>query len=362
MKNCYYIAEIFLPNKSAYSTHVIKMCNELSLKFSSTELLLFNINKNISFRTLKKNYILRGKKSFLMRNIFQNQNKINFLKRIIFGFKVATYLKDKKKSFIITRSLISSFFLSLFKISHSTEIHNEIRGLTKFLLINLNFINSQYVEKVIFISSKLSTKFKVKKKIILHDAVDITNFKKPKYKKNLKNVGYLGSFYKGRGIELIIEVAKKNLNLNFYLIGKDKNFIFDKKLTSNIKVLDHVPYSKVPNLLFNLDILLMPYQKIVQINSKSLNTASYCSPLKMFDYLASGKIIISSNLPGITEILKDKINSLIVESNNVNQWDDAIKTILKNKALSKKISLNAQKTAINNTWEKRANKMILNRK
>ena len=118
----------------------------------------------------------------------------------------------------------------------------------------------------------------------------------------------------------------------------------------------------MPNLLFNLDILLMPYQKIVQINSKSLNTASYCSPLKMFDYLASGKIIISSNLPGITEILKDKINSLIVESNNVNQWDDAIKTILKNKALSKKSSLNAQKTAINNTWEKRANKMILNRK
>ncbi len=360
MGNAYYIAEIFLPNKSAYSTHVVKMCNELSLKFQSTELLLFNTSRNITFKRLKKNYILRGNKSFLIRNIFQNQNRINFIKRIIFAFKVATYLKDKKESFIITRSLISSFFLSLFRISHRAEIHNEIRGLTKFLLISLNFINSQYVKKVIFISSKLSTKFKVKKKIILHDAVDITNFKKPKFKKNLKKVGYLGSFYKGRGIELIIELAKKNQNLNFYLIGKDKNFIFDKKLTSNIKVLNHVPYSKVPNLLLNLDILLMPYQKIVQINSKSINTASYCSPLKMFDYLASGKIIISSNLPGITEILKDKINSLIVESNNVNQWNDAIRNILKNKALSKKICLNAHKTAINNTWEKRANKMILN--
>ena len=42
MRNAYYIAEIFLPNKSAYSTHVIKMCNELALKFSSTELILFN--------------------------------------------------------------------------------------------------------------------------------------------------------------------------------------------------------------------------------------------------------------------------------------------------------------------------------
>jgi len=360
MKDCYYIAEIFLPNKSAYSTHVIKMCNELSLKFSSTELLLFNMNKNLTFKILKKKYILRGNKHFFIKNIFQNQNKINFIKRIIFGLKVVTYLKNKERSFIITRSLMTSFFLSLFKIYHRVEIHNEIIGLTKFLLINLNFLNSQYVKKVIFISSKLSTKFKVKRKIILHDAVDITNFKKPKFRKHLKNVGYLGSFYNGRGIELIIELAKQNLNLNFYLIGKDKNFTFDRKLTSNIKVLNHVPYAKVPNLLFNLDILLMPYQKIVQINSKSLNTALYCSPLKMFDYLASGKIIISSNLPGITEILKDKTNSLIVDSNNVNQWSNAIRKILKNKTLSKRISLNAYKTAIDNTWEKRANKMILN--
>jgi glycosyltransferase involved in cell wall biosynthesis len=360
MKDCYYIAEIFLPNKSAYSTHVIKMCNELSLKFSSTELLLFNMNKNLTFKILKKKYILRGNKHFFIKNIFQNQNKINFIKRIIFGLKVVTYLKNKERSFIITRSLMTSFFLSLFKIYHRVEIHNEIIGLTKFLLINLNFLNSQYVKKVIFISSKLSTKFKVKRKIILHDAVDITNFKKPKFRQHLKNVGYLGSFYNGRGIELIIELAKQNLNLNFYLIGKDKNFTFDRKLTSNIKVLNHVPYAKVPNLLFNLDILLMPYQKIVQINSKSLNTALYCSPLKMFDYLASGKIIISSNLPGITEILKDKTNSLIVDSNNVNQWSNAIRKILKNKTLSKRISLNAYKTAIDNTWEKRANKMILN--
>ena len=360
MKDCYYIAEIFLPNKSAYSTHVIKMCNELSLKFSSTELLLFNMNKNLTFKILKKKYILRGNKHFFIKNIFQNQNKINFIKRIIFGLKVVTYLKNKERSFIITRSLMTSFFLSLFKIYHRVEIHNEIIGLTKFLLINLNFLNSQYVKKVIFISSKLSTKFKVKRKIILHDAVDITNFKKPKFRQHLKNVGYLGSFYNGRGIELIIELAKQNLNLNFYLIGKDKNFTFDRKLTSNIKVLNHVPYAKVPNLLFNLDILLMPYQKIVQINSKSLNTALYCSPLKMFDYLASGKIIISSNLPGITEILKDKTNSLIVDTNNVNQWSNAIRKILKNKTLSKRISLNAYKTAIDNTWEKRANKMILN--
>ena len=285
---------------------------------------------------------------------------MNFLKRIFFAFKVANYLKNKGECFIITRSLITSFFFSLYKIYHKVEIHNEMKGLTKFLLINLNFINSSYVERVIFISSKLSKRFRVKEKLFYMMRLTLIISKKPKLKKNLKSVGYLGSFFKGRGIDLIIELAKQNLDLKFYLIGKDKNFKFDRKFSSNVKVLNHVPYSKVPNLLFNLDILLMPYQKNVQVNSRNLNTALYCSPLKMFDYLASGKIIISSNLPGIREILKDKINSLIVQSNNVNQWNNAIRNILKNKKLSKKICLNAYKTATNNTWEKRVNMMILN--
>ena len=45
---------------------------------------------------------------------------------------------------------------------------------------------------------------------------------------------------------------------------------------------------------------------IDKINANNINTANYCSPLKMFDYLASGRIIISSKLDGICEVLKHK--------------------------------------------------------
>ena len=48
-------------------------------------------------------------------------------------------------------------------------------------------------------------------------------------------------------------------------------------------------------MLSKYDVLLMPYEEKVMVNSKSLNTSKYMSPLKMFDYLAAGKIIISSN-------------------------------------------------------------------
>ncbi len=358
MKKSYYIAEIFLPNKSAYSTHVIKMCNELTNKFSSTELILFHSMKNITYQKLKKDYILTGRKSFKIKNFFSYQKNINFIKRLFFGYRVANYLKNKKKDFVITRSLITSFFLSLHKIYHKVEIHNELNGLTKFLLINLNFLNSNYVEKVIFISYELSKKFSTNKKLILHDAVDIRNFNKIKIKNKFKNVGYVGSFYKGRGIELIIQLARKNLNLNFFLIGQVKKFKSFSKLTPNVKILKHAPYSEIPTILSKLDIVLMPYQKVVQINSDNLNTASYCSPLKMFDYLASGRIILSSNLPGIKEILKNNYNSIIVNNYSVYNWDKSIKRILTNKTLANKLSINAYNTALNNTWQRRLNKII----
>ena len=57
----------------------------------------------------------------------------------------------------------------------------------------------------------------------------------------------------------------------------------------------------------------MPYSNKVSVRSKTLNTADYCSPLKMFDYLAAGKIIMSSKLNGICEVLSHKKNAIIVK-------------------------------------------------
>ena len=98
----------------------------------------------------------------------------------------------------------------------------------------------------------------------------------------------------------------------------------------------------------------MPYANNVSVRSNNLNTADYCSPLKMFDYLASGKIIVSSKLDGICEVLKHKKNSIIVKNYNIRNWIDVFENILKKKYPLKKIQKNAFLTSKNYTWEKRA--------
>jgi glycosyltransferase involved in cell wall biosynthesis len=53
------------------------------------------------------------------------------------------------------------------------------------------------------------------------------------------------------------------------------------------------------------------------------------SPLKLFDYLASGKAIIATNLPVYNHILKDGYNCLLVDPNNYDDWINKIQLLNK---------------------------------
>jgi len=356
-----YIAETSIFNKSAYSQHVIKMCDAFSQNNQNLLLILPNADKKIKFRKIKKEFLLNSKKTFKIKSVLNFKVK-NFISRSYFGFKVSKFLKKNQVDLIITRSFVTSIFLSLFKINHFIELHSELQSITKFIMIDLNFIKSKYILKVILISKALNKIFKISKEkaLILHDGVDINNFKKKKIKKlkKIKSAAYVGSFYKGRGIEIIIGLSKKFKNIKFKLYGQN-NANLNFKSKNNVKFYGHIPYKMVPLTLSNSDILLMPYASVVHVRSKNVNTANYCSPLKMFDYLASGKIIISSKLNGICEVLKHEYNALLAEKYSIESWSKTLNNLLSGKYNISKLSKNSILTAKKYTWNKRV-KIILN--
>ena len=352
-----YIAETSLTNKSAYSQHVVKMSDAFGQLNHDLILYLPQTKENLSYEHLKDKFLLVSKKKFIIRPL-TNFKLTNIFLKLFFLFKVIRNIKIDKPELILTRSFLSSIVLSLFKIKHILEIHSEFQSLTKFLMINLNFINSKYIKKKILISKSLNSIFKFKDKefIVLHDGVDIKNFESIKIRDDIKKVCYTGSFYKGRGIELIVRLAKNFPNLKFELYGQtDDQLKIDLK---NLKIYDYVNYCEIPNILKDSDLLLMPYAKKVSVRSKSLNTADYCSPLKMFDYLASGRIIISSKLSGICEVLKHNENSIIVENYEYKLWEQEINKIIKKEYDTVKLKNNAIETAREYTWVKRASSII----
>ena len=103
-----YIAETSLTNKSAYTHHVLKMCDAFSKK-GEVELILPYIKENTILKSIKKNFLLSIKKKIILKGMLRNKIK-NFLSRICFGYKSAKYINNTNSKIIITRSLISSFF------------------------------------------------------------------------------------------------------------------------------------------------------------------------------------------------------------------------------------------------------------
>ena len=149
----------------------------------------------------------------------------------------------------------------------------------------------------------------------------------------------------------------------FHIFGDinsiDQKNIDIKKITKipNLYLHDFKHYNNIPSILNASKFLLMPYLNDVTVNSKNLEVSNYMSPLKMFDYLASGKIIFASNLKVYNHILKDKYNCFLIEKNNLNAWFISIKKYSNESFFFKHIRKNTIKTASKYTWDKRVEKI-----
>ena len=59
-KNVFYIADFSLPNKSAYSLHVLKICDAFNeINKNKINLLLPHIHKNYSDKKIKNDFLLK---------------------------------------------------------------------------------------------------------------------------------------------------------------------------------------------------------------------------------------------------------------------------------------------------------------
>ena len=84
------------------------------------------------------------------------------------------------------------------------------------------------------------------------------------------------------------------------------------------------------------------------------------SPLKMFDYLAAGKIILASNLNVYSHILKNNYNCYLTEKNEEKYWIELIQKVLK-RSNFKSLEKNAILTAKKYTWNNRVKNFTIHK-
>ena len=208
--------------------------------------------------------------------------------------------------------------------------------------------------------------------IVAHDGVDIERFqnlddaKTAKHKANRDSTrpvaGYAGHLYAGRGIEIILACAKALPDWDFVVAGgtvEDVQTYTDQAThlnLTNIEFWGFIPNSALAAKLAIADVLLMPYQKSVSVSSGALDTAQWMSPLKMFEYMAMGRAIISSDLPVLREVLDGK-NAVLVDAANPTAWAETLHSLRTIEARQPLVEATA-KSVDQYAWCKRATSIM----
>jgi glycosyltransferase involved in cell wall biosynthesis len=79
------------------------------------------------------------------------------------------------------------------------------------------------------------------------------------------------------------------------------------------------------------------------------------SPLKIFEYMASGRAIVASDLPVLREVLNNR-NAVLCEADNVDQWRQAIITLTEDRQLRQRLGAQARRDFDQHySWSRRAN-------
>lgn len=179
-----------------------------------------------------------------------------------------------------------------------------------------------------------------------------------------------GHLYAGRGADLFLALAKSLPQAHFVWVGGRPDDIQRWKQraeSDNVTFTGFIPNRDLPLYQAAADILLMPYSRSIMGSSGSADSAAVASPMKMFEYMAAGRAIVSSDLPVIGEVLNER-NAVLCKPEKVGEpalsqvegWRLEIESLLGDNARRLKLGEQAQQDVQGYTWVARARR-IMNR-
>lgn len=175
-----------------------------------------------------------------------------------------------------------------------------------------------------------------------------------------------GHLYAGRGLDLFLGLAGHFPHANFVWVGGRPEDVdearreADRLSLTNVVFTGFISNRLLPTYQAAADILLMPYGRRIE-GSSGGNSADICSPMKMFDYLACGRAILSSDLPVIHEVLNEG-NARFAEPDDLASWVQALAALLEQPTLRHRLAEQARIDAKSYSWQMRAERALRNMK
>jgi len=174
--------------------------------------------------------------------------------------------------------------------------------------------------------------------------------------------GFTGHIYPGRGADLLFELAVRMPDVHFLWVGGKPDLVryWGDRLAdagaSNVSMTGFVENSRLPLYQAAADVLLMPYGRSISASSGQ-DIAEVINPMKMFDYMAAGRAILSADLPVIHEVLNEK-NAVFCEPGDVDAWEKILRATLADEPFRLALGAQAQRDVEGYTWTARAERAL----
>jgi glycosyltransferase involved in cell wall biosynthesis len=361
-----------MPIELAHGVQVVQMCQAFAENNCEVELLIprrINPIKESSFSYYSVKRIFSIKKIPCLDLIFLSGKNIFFwIQTFTFLLFTKIYLSFKKYDILYTREQAVGLFFKDFVLEvHSLPgkikpFHKKVWRRAKLLVVLTRFIKEKMIAAGVP-SDKI---------LVSPDGVDLEKFdidlskenarEKLNLPQNKKLIGYVGML-RTLGMEKGIDTALNAFSsLNFsdavlVLVGGHQGDIdFYKDAADKLGVADKiifigkVPHAEVPVYLKAFDLLLAPFPS-------NEHYSYYMSPLKIFEYMASKRPIIATDLPSLKEILTD--SALLVGPGNADNLKTGISEIFDNKELAESLAEKAFKEVSEKyAWRKRAQNIL----
>lgn len=213
--------------------------------------------------------------------------------------------------------------------------------------------------------NKLAADFSVpQEKIILErNAVDVDAFGKTDkltarealgLAKTIKIALYTGHLYQWKGADTLARAAALLPEVTVMFVGGTAGdlarFNASWAAVPNIKIIGHVPHEQIPLWQSAADVLVLPN------SAKEEISIHYTSPMKLFEYMASERPIIASDLPSIKEILPESIG-YYATPDDPESFAHAIKSALDDSRDLGRARL-GRELAQQYSWQKRAERIL----
>jgi glycosyltransferase involved in cell wall biosynthesis len=185
-----------------------------------------------------------------------------------------------------------------------------------------------------------------KKISIINNGVDLTQFspmdkKKAKKKVGLsqsqKYIGFVGGLFPWHGVDQLIEatpyVLEKESRARFVIVGSGlmesslKEMISKLKLDQNFIFTGTVPFPMVPYYINSFHICVVFFKKVRKDPG---------DPIKLYEYLACGRPVVASDVPGYGDVVHSAEAGISVNSEDPIATAEAILKLLKDEERAEK--------------------------